>query len=44
MVYRCGQCGKKVELNPGDPVRCPYCGFKILFKNRPNIVKKMKPK
>jgi DNA-directed RNA polymerase subunit P len=43
-MYKCGQCGKNVELNTGDPVRCPYCGFKIIFKSRPKVVKKVKPK
>ena len=43
-MYRCSQCGKDVELGSNDPVRCPYCGFKIIFKTRPNIVKKVKPR
>jgi DNA-directed RNA polymerase subunit P len=43
-MYRCGQCGKEVNLGATDPVRCPYCGFKIIFKTRPGVVKKVKPK
>jgi len=41
-MYRCGQCGKEVELEPGAPVRCPFCGFKVIFKTRPKVVKKVK--
>jgi DNA-directed RNA polymerase subunit P len=41
-MYKCAKCGKVVELNPADPVRCPYCGFKIIFKTRPSVVKKVK--
>ncbi len=41
-MYRCGSCGKNVELGSEDPIRCPFCGYKILFKERPGIVKKVK--
>lgn len=43
-MYRCAQCTKKIEIERGDPVRCPYCGFKIIFKTRPKVVKKVRPK
>ncbi|NVM30853.1 MAG: DNA-directed RNA polymerase subunit P [Candidatus Helarchaeota archaeon] len=43
--YRCGRCGKEVtkkglESLPG--VKCPHCGFRILYKQRPPIVQKLK--
>jgi len=36
--YKCFECNKKVELT-GRRVRCPYCGSKILFKQRTSITK-----
>ncbi|MFV2040485.1 MAG: DNA-directed RNA polymerase subunit P [Candidatus Hydrothermarchaeales archaeon] len=42
-MYTCAQCSKDVEFTPGSPVRCPYCGFKIIFKTRPKVVKKVRP-
>jgi DNA-directed RNA polymerase subunit RPC12/RpoP len=41
-MYKCGSCGKNAELGSGGPIRCPSCGYKILFKERPQIVKKVK--
>ncbi len=43
--YKCALCGKEfdsreLEMLPG--VRCPYCGFRVIFKVRPPIVKKVK--
>jgi len=43
-MYKCAQCGKEIEFKAEEPVRCPYCGFKIIFKTRPGIVKKVIPK
>jgi len=43
MEYICYSCGKHVS--PEDiskRTRCPYCGGKILFKERPEVVKKVK--
>lgn len=40
VVYICGstlhlhlECGKDVQLEPKDPVRC-QCGYRILYKKR----------
>ncbi len=41
-MYKCGKCGKTVELPEGAPVRCPFCGHKILFKGRSKSVKTIK--
>jgi len=33
--YKCGDCGKVLEdLNMSQNVRCPYCGYRVLFKER----------
>lgn len=41
-MYKCGNCGKIVKIGKDDPIRCPFCGHKLLFKERPKIVKKVK--
>jgi len=43
--YKCVKCGSEVsasqlELTP--EVKCPVCGFRVLRKIRPPIVKKVK--
>ena len=43
--YKCPRCGKlfdeeDMQLLPG--VHCPYCGYRIILKNRPPIAKKVK--
>jgi DNA-directed RNA polymerase subunit P len=45
--YMCSNCRKIVDMKelfslPG--VRCPYCGYRILFKVRPQVVKEIKTK
>lgn len=33
--YKCFECGKKIKSEyVKKKVRCPYCGSKILFKER----------
>jgi DNA-directed RNA polymerase subunit RPC12/RpoP len=42
-MYICLRCGKKV--NPTDElgrVRCPFCGYKVLAKERAGVVKVVK--
>ena len=34
--YRCGDCGRENQLKMQDPVRCKYCGFRVLYKIRTN--------
>jgi DNA-directed RNA polymerase subunit RPC12/RpoP len=34
------KCGKKVDSI--DVIKCPYCGYRILQKERPPVVKKVK--
>ncbi|RJS78289.1 DNA-directed RNA polymerase subunit P [Methanophagales archaeon] len=44
MAYYCLRCKKTVEIKAGYPgVRCPYCGYRALKKERPTaVVKKVK--
>jgi len=34
MHYLCAECGVKVGINKGDPIRCKECGHRILYKQR----------
>jgi len=39
-MYKCIKCGKlipKIE----EKVICPYCGYRILIKVRPEVVKRV---
>ena len=42
MFYHCINCGKQVdiELKSAKKVQCSYCGYRILEKLRPPVVKK----
>ncbi len=40
MAWRCMNCGKVIE--DIKVVKCPYCGYRILIKERPPIVKRVK--
>ena len=43
MEYICYSCSKEVtDEDITKRIRCPYCGGKILFKKRPEVVKKVK--
>ncbi len=38
--YKCFSCSKKVSMDYlKKKIRCPYCGSKVLFKQRANITK-----
>lgn len=38
--YKCFYCNKKIsDENMGKRIRCPYCGSKILFKQRTTVTK-----
>ncbi|KAI6351398.1 hypothetical protein MCOR25_009958 [Pyricularia grisea] len=36
ILYSCGDCGFKFEMNRRDPIRCTECGCRVLYKNRTN--------
>lgn len=46
MPYRCGRCGYQIsdlrefESIPGT--RCPICNYRIFYKVRPPIVKRLR--
>ncbi len=41
-MYKCLGCGKEVEISELDRrIRCPYCGYRILVKERAKVVKKV---
>jgi DNA-directed RNA polymerase subunit P len=41
-VLKCGKCGRVVEKPPEGRLRCPYCGCRVLFKPRAEVVKRVK--
>lgn len=45
IVYECLKCGARVtseELARIPEIKCPNCGFRVLRKVRPPIVKRLK--
>jgi DNA-directed RNA polymerase subunit RPC12/RpoP len=42
-MYRCLNCGKDVDVNieKAKKIICPYCGYKIIQKKRPNVAKRV---
>jgi DNA-directed RNA polymerase subunit RPC12/RpoP len=45
--YVCARksCGKEVskkELNALPGIKCSHCGFRILYKKRPDVIKRIK--
>lgn len=45
-MYSCLRCRKdvKIDLNKAKWVQCPYCGYRIIEKARPKVVKNIKVK
>ena len=39
MSYKCSRCKRDVELDEYGGVRCPYCGHRVLLKERSRDVK-----
>jgi len=48
LVYECVRCGAMVYTDElelrGGGVKCTYCGFRVLKKIRPPVVKRVKAK
>ncbi len=42
-MYKCLGCGKtvKIDLATAPKIICPYCGYRILEKERPKLVRKV---
>lgn len=41
MSYRCSRCKRDVELDEYSGVRCPYCGHRVLLKERSGDIKEV---
>ncbi|MEM5812467.1 MAG: DNA-directed RNA polymerase subunit P [Candidatus Aenigmatarchaeota archaeon] len=43
-MYQCFNCGKEVEINlkTAKKVICPHCGYRILMKPRPKVIRTVK--
>jgi DNA-directed RNA polymerase subunit RPC12/RpoP len=43
-MYKCLECGREVEieLKSAKKIICPFCGYRILKKDRPTVVKRVK--
>jgi len=44
-LYECVKCGRKFEKDKvfkGTGIRCPFCGFPVLRKAKPNTAKLIK--
>lgn len=41
-MYRCAGCGKITRVLEGGGAKCPYCGARLLFKVRPEVVRRVK--
>ena len=39
-MYKCVSCKKVIEMDDGK-IRCPYCGFRIYSKMRPEIIRRV---
>lgn len=48
LVYECLKCGAKVSIEElelrGGEIKCTVCGYRILKKIRPPVVKRVKAK
>jgi DNA-directed RNA polymerase subunit P len=39
-MYKCVKC-KKIVTRAEDKIRCPFCGYRIYVKMRPDVVKRV---
>ena len=46
VLYRCGKCGRVFDLMQlrilAPRVRCPHCGYRVIYKVRTPVLKKVK--
>ncbi|TXT66524.1 MAG: DNA-directed RNA polymerase subunit P [Promethearchaeota archaeon] len=45
MDYICARCEELVsrkELNNLPGIKCSHCGYRILYKKRPDVIKRIK--
>jgi DNA-directed RNA polymerase subunit P len=45
-MYKCLECGREVEveLRTAKKIICPFCGYRIIRKDRPVVVKRVRAK
>ncbi|MBR9682105.1 MAG: DNA-directed RNA polymerase subunit P [Candidatus Aenigmarchaeota archaeon] len=44
-MYICLSCKKEIEFDEiRDKIRCPYCGYKVIMKQRPKTITKVPAK
>jgi DNA-directed RNA polymerase subunit P len=45
VIFKCVQCGNEItqeQLSLMLEIKCPACGYRVLRKTRPPIVKRLK--
>ncbi|MBR9707647.1 MAG: DNA-directed RNA polymerase subunit P [Candidatus Diapherotrites archaeon] len=40
-MYVCSNCRRDIDALQENRVRCPHCGYRLLFKRRPPVVKEV---
>ena len=42
-MYKCVECGKEVDvdLRKTKKIICPFCGYRIIRKPRPAVIRKV---
>ncbi|MCS7106053.1 MAG: DNA-directed RNA polymerase subunit P [Candidatus Aenigmarchaeota archaeon] len=40
-LYKCVKC-KKIVTKIDEKIRCPYCGYRIFVKLRPEVIKRVR--
>jgi DNA-directed RNA polymerase subunit P len=43
MAFKCLKCKKVIE-DMEERIRCPFCGYRIFIKMRPEVVKRVQAK
>lgn len=44
IIYKCGRCGAEFPANELEylpTIKCPYCGYRVVYKARPPGVKRV---
>ncbi len=45
ILYECMSCGEKIsaqQMAMTPEIKCPFCGYRVLKKVRPPVVKRVK--
>ena len=44
-MYKCIKCGKSIEFEIiREKIRCPYCGYRVVSKERPKTLTRVPAK